>query len=228
MLQLLYRKIKCQQTLRLIRKWLRSPILINGKLVKRRKAIPQGSPLSPLLSNIMLHELDRELEKQGLWFIRYADDFSIFTKSKSKARNIGNKVFKFLRDKLKLPINREKSSLCKPITFTLLGFGFVPTYVKGEKGKYQLVVSSKSWKNFKQKLKVVTRKTSQMSFDERIHKLNEIQRGWVNNFRMASIQIKLMEIDGWIRNRLRYCIWSVSRPTVCTHLYVTTNHHRYH
>jgi len=74
LLQLIYRKVKCRETLRLIRKWLRSPIQINGKLVKRRKGVPQGSPLSPLLSNIMLHELDRELEKQGLRFVRYADD----------------------------------------------------------------------------------------------------------------------------------------------------------
>jgi group II intron reverse transcriptase/maturase len=207
LLQLLYRKIKCPKTLRLIRKWLRSPIQIDGKLVKRRKGVPQGSPLSPLLSNIMLHELDRELERQGLRFIRYADDFSIYTKTKAEARKVGNATFKFLRDKLKLTINQEKSGIRRPVQFTLLGFGFVPTYVKGEKGKYQLVVSEKSWKSLKQKLKTITRKTTPMSFDERIRKLNEVQRGWVNNFRMASIQLKLNELDGWIRNRLRYCIW---------------------
>ena len=82
LLQLLYRKVKCPITLRLIRKWLRAPIMINGKLTKRRKGVPQGSPLSPLLSNIMLHELDKEMEKQGLKYVRYADDFSIYTKSK--------------------------------------------------------------------------------------------------------------------------------------------------
>ena len=114
---------------------------------------------------------------------------------------------KFLRDKLKLPINREKSGIRRPVNFTTLGFGFVPTYVKGEKGKYQLVVAEKSCKKLKQKLKKTTRKTTPMSFDERIQKLNEIQRGWVNNYRMASIYNKLNEIDGWIRNRLRYCIW---------------------
>jgi group II intron reverse transcriptase/maturase len=207
LLQLLYRKIKCPETLRLIRKWLRSPILINGKLVKRRKGVPQGSPLSPLLSNIMLHELDRELEKQGLPFIRYADDFSIYTKTIAKARHVGNAIFKFLRDKLKLTINREKSGICRPINFNILGFGFVPTYVKGENGKYQLVVSEKSWKKLKQKLKIITRKTTPMSFDERIQKLNKVLRGWVTNFRMASIYAKLKELDGWLRNRLRYCIW---------------------
>jgi group II intron reverse transcriptase/maturase len=207
LLQLLYRKIKCRETLRLIRKWLRSPIQINGKLVKRRKGVPQGSPLSPLLSNIMLHELDRELERQGLRFIRYADDFSIYVKTKATARKVGNNIFKFLKTKLKLSINREKSGIRRPVHFTCLGFGFVPTYVKGERDKYQLVVSEKSWEKLKQKLKTITRKTTPMSFDERIEKLNEVQRGWVNAFRMASIHGKLKELDGWLRNRLRYCIW---------------------
>jgi len=178
LLQLLYRKIKCPITMRLIRKWLRAPILIKGKLVKRRKGVPQGSPLSPLLSNIMLHELDRELEKQDLRFVRYADDFSIYTKSKGAARKAGNAVFKFLKNKLRLPINREKSGIRRPVNFSCLGFSFVPTYRKGEKGKYQLVVSDKSWKKLKQKLKKFTRKTTPMSLDERIQKLNEVCRGW--------------------------------------------------
>jgi len=207
LLQLLYRKIKCKATMRLIRKWLRAPILIEGKLVKRRKGVPQGSPLSPLLSNIMLHELDRELERQKLRFVRYADDFNIYLKTKSKARKVGNAIYKFLKNKLKLKINREKSGIRRPVHFTCLGFGFVPTYRKGEKGKYQLVVSSKSWKKLKQKLKTITRKTIPMSFEERIQRLNEDQRGWVNAFRMASIQNKLEDLDGWLRNRLRYCIW---------------------
>lgn len=83
----------------------------------------------------------------------------------------------------------------------------MPTYMKGEKSKYQLIVSKKSWEKLKQKLKTIIRKTTPMSFDERIVKLNEVQRGWVNAFRMASIQNKLAELDGWLRNRLRYCIW---------------------
>jgi group II intron reverse transcriptase/maturase len=207
LLQLLYRKVKCPLTLRLIRKWLRAPILINGKLTKRRKGVPQGSPLSPLLSNIMLHEMDKELERQGLRYVRYADDFSIYTKSDRAARKIGNSIYLFLRNKLKLPINREKSGIRKPVNFTILGYGFVPTYVKGERGKYQLVVSEKSWKSLRQKLKTITRKTTPSTFDERIQKLNEVQRGWLNYFRMASIQGKLKELDGWLRNRLRYCIW---------------------
>jgi RNA-directed DNA polymerase len=207
LLQLLYRKVKCPLTLRLIRKWLRAPILINGKLTKRRKGVPQGSPLSPLLSNIMLNELDKEMERQGLLYVRYADDFSIYTKSKETARKSGNSIYLFLRDKLKLPINREKSGIRKPVNFTILGYSFVPTYVKGEKGKYQLVVSDKSWKSLKEKLKTITRKTTPMSFEGRIQKLKETVQGWLNYFRMASIQGKLKELDGWVRNRIRYCIW---------------------
>ena len=207
LLQLLYRNVKCPLTLRLIRKWLRAPIEINGKLTKRRKGVPQGSPLSPLLSNIMLNELDKELERQGLRYVRYADDFSIYCKNKTVARKIGNNIYLFLKEKLKLPINKEKSGIRKPVTFNVLGYGFVPTYMKGEKGQYQLVVSKKSWAKLKAKLKIITRKTSSMTFDERIKKLKEVSHGWLNYFRLASIQTKLKELDGWLRNRLRYCIW---------------------
>ncbi len=207
LLQLLYYKIKCPLTLRLIRKWLRAPIMINGKLTKRRKGVPQGSPLSPLLSNIMLHELDKELEKRGLRYVRYCDDFSIYTTSDSIARKTGNDIYLFLRNKLKLPINREKSGIRKPVNFSILGFKFVSSYVKGTSGQYQLVASEKSWKRFKTKLKAITRKTAPYSFDERNRKLKEVQRGWVNYFRMASIHGKLKDLDGWVRNRLRYCIW---------------------
>ena len=207
LLQLLYRKVKCPLTMRLIRKWLRAPIQIKGKLTKRRKGVPQGSPLSPLLSNIMLNELDKEMERQGLRYVRYADDFSIYCKSESAARKTGNSIFLFLKNKLKLPINREKSGIRRPVNFTILGYRFVPTYVKGEKGKYQLVASEKSWRTFREKLKQTTRKTTPMSFDERIEKLKEITRGWLNYFRMASLHGKLKELDGWLRNRLRHCIW---------------------
>ena len=145
LMNLLYQRVKCPTTLQLIRRWLRAPIWINGQLVKRRKGIPQGSPISPLLSNVMLHELDKEMENRGLRFVRYADDFSIYCKTKQEARKIGNEIYVFLRDKLKLPINREKSGIRRPVDFKILGYGFVPTYQKGVKGKYQLVVDKAKW-----------------------------------------------------------------------------------
>jgi group II intron reverse transcriptase/maturase len=207
LLSLLFAKVKCRVTLRLIRQWLRVPILVNGKLVKRRKGVPQGSPLSPLLSNIMLHELDRELEKRGHRYVRYADDFSIYTRSKKAARRVGNSIYLFLKNKMKLPINREKSGIRKPVQFKILGHEFVPTYKKGDKGKYQVVVSDRKWKSLKRELKQITQKTAPLTFDERIARLKTVYQGWINYFRMASMQSKLKELDGWLRNRLRYCIW---------------------
>jgi RNA-directed DNA polymerase len=208
LLQILFRKIKCKATMCLIRRWLRVPIEIDGKLKQRRIGVPQGSPISPLLSNIMLHELDTEMERQGLKFVRYADDFSIYCKTKAEAKQTGNAVYVYLRDKLKLPINRDKSGIRRPVNFQVLGYGFVPIYRKGEKGKYQLVVSEKRWKTIKAKLKGITRKTNPMSFDQRVQKLQDVCRGWVNYFKFASIQQKLFKLDGWLRNRLRYCIWT--------------------
>ena len=207
LLQLIYQKVKCLTTLWLIRKWLRAPILIKGRLRKRRKGVPQGSPLSPLLSNIMLDQLDKYLKSEGCRFVRYADDFSIYTKSKAEARKIGNKVYLFLKEKLDLPINKEKSDIRRPIDFEVLGHGFTPTYQKGTKGKYQLVAKKGSWDNLKRKLKQHTRKNRAYSFEERLRKLKEVYRGWINNFRQGSIYSKLKKLDEWLRNRLRYCIW---------------------
>ena len=234
LLELVYQKVKCSGVMKLLRSFLRAPILINGRLQKRRKGLPQGSPLSPLsqysailingrlqkrrkglpqgsplsplLSNI-LNELDKELEKRGHRYVRYADDFSIYVRSKKSAQRSGNSIFKYLRDKLNLAINRKKSGIRRPLQFELLGYGFVSRYKKGERGKYQLVVGKKKWEKLKAKLKELTRKTNPMSLDERIQRLNWLIRGWVNYFKLASIHAKLKAIDEWLRNRLRYCIW---------------------
>ncbi len=110
-------------------------------------------------------------------------------------------------DTLHLPINKEKSGIRRPITFQVLGYGFVPTYKKGEKGKYQLIVKPSKWKEFKSKLKYLTKKTIPMSFDERVTRINRLVRGWINYFKLASIHGKLKKLEEWMRNRLRYCIW---------------------
>jgi group II intron reverse transcriptase/maturase len=207
LLQILYRHIKCPATLCLIRRWLRVPICINGKLIKRRKGVPQGSPLSPLLSNVMLHELDMEMTRRGLRFVRYADDFSIYCKSEKEARTIGNSVYLYLKNKLKLPINREKSGIRRPLEFSILGYALVSSYQKGARNKYQFVAEKKRWETLKKNIKEITRKTAPMSLDVRMQKLKEVCRGWVNYFKHANILGKLKDLDGWVRNRLRYCIW---------------------
>jgi RNA-directed DNA polymerase len=207
LLQLIYNKVKCPTTLWLIRKWLRAPILKNGRLHKRRKGLPQGSPLSPLLSNIMLDQLDKHLKTRGFRFIRYADDFSIYTKSKAAARAIGNEVFLFLKEKLDLPVNRAKSGIRRPSTFKVLGYRFTPVYKKGVKGHYQLIVSEQAWQTLKRKLRYLTKKTLPLSLVERLQRLKPIYKGWLNNFRLGNIHTKLKKLDEWLRNRLRYCIW---------------------
>lgn len=207
LLQLIYNKVKCRTTLWLIRKWLRAPIDKDGRLYKRRKGLPQGSPLSPLLSNILLDQLDKYLKGKGYRFLRYADDFSIYATSKAEARKIGNEVYLFLRDKLDLPINRAKSGIRRPNSFKVLGYRFTPVYKKGVKGKYQLVVSETAWKTLKRKLKYATKKTLPLSLSERLQRLKLIYQGWLNNFRLGNIRAKLKTVDEWLRNRLRYCIW---------------------
>jgi len=207
LLQLIYQKVTCRTTLWLIRKWLRAPILKNGRLYKRRKGLPQGSPLSPLLSNIMLDQLDKHLKSRGLKFIRYADDFSIYTQSKAEAQSIGNEVYLFLKERLDLPINREKSGIRRPSTFKVLGHKFTPVYKKGVKGQYQIVVSEEAWLKLKQKLKYATKKTLPLSLTERLQRLKLIYQGWLNSFRLGNIHVKLKKLDEWLRNRIRYCIW---------------------
>ena len=207
LMTLLYRKVKDPILLKLILKFLRAPIEISGKLQKRRQGVPQGSPLSPLLSNIILNELDKELELRGLRFVRYADDFSIFVKSKLAAVRVKESVRRFIERKLHLKINEEKSSIVRPQKYEYLGYGFVSSYARGSKGKFQLVVSKKSFEELKRKVKYITRKTIPASFDERIQKLSWLMYGWINYFKHANIHNKLKDLDSWVRSRLRYCVW---------------------
>ena len=139
--------------------------------------------------------------------MRYADDFSIYVKSKKSAKRVGNSIYKFLRDKLQWPINRDKSGIRRPSTFEIVGYSVVPIYKKGTPGTYQFVVKKSKWKEFKLKLKQLTKKTIPMSFDARIQRINWLIRGWINYFKLASIQSKLKKLEEWLRNRLRYCIW---------------------
>lgn len=207
LMSLLHRRIKDSLLLKLIRRYLQSDIMIGGISQQREKGMPQGSPLSPLLSNIILNELDNELEVRGHRFVRYADDCSIFVKSRLSAFRVKRSITKFIETKLKLKVNEEKTKICRPFHYSALGYGFVPVYTKGTKGKYQLRVSPESIKRMKIKVKEITRKTSPIPFVERIKNLNAFARGWINYFKYANITAKLKELDAWIRNRLRYCIW---------------------
>jgi hypothetical protein len=116
-------------------------------------------------------------------------------------------ITNFLEKKLFLKVNQEKTSICRPTKFVLLGHGFVSSYKKGDKGKYRLCIAKKSWRRLKEKIKIITRKTSPIPFAERIEQLNRLMVGWVNYFQHATGYQKLKDLDSWIRCRLRYCIW---------------------
>jgi hypothetical protein len=163
--------------------------------------------LSPILSNILLNELDKELESQGTKYVRYADDFSIYCTEEEQARRIGNKIYLYLRDKLHLPINREKSGIRRPKEFRILGYSFRSWASKGGEEVYHLVVSEKGLKSLKSKLKEITRKTRPGSIASRTARLTEVQRGWIQYFGHAYMYRELDVIDRWVRRRLRYCIW---------------------
>ena len=207
LMSILYRKVKDERLLRLIRKYLKVGMLIGGLEQQRKQGTPQGSPLSPLLSNILLNELDKELKGRGLRFVRYADDCSIFLSSKRSANRVLGKITCFIENRLKLKVNTDKTSICRPVSFHLLGYNFISTYKRGERGKYRLRVSPVAFKRMKQKVKQITRKKRPLSFEERIQELNSYMKGWLGYFRYAHMQEKLKELDVWIRSRLRYCIW---------------------
>lgn len=207
LISLLRRKVKDKRLLKLIRRYLQAGLMLGGVMTPRPKGTPQGGPLSPLLSNILLNELDQELMRRGLRFVRYADDCSIFLRSLRAARRVKQTVTRFIERPLRLKVNEQKTGIRRPVHFELLGYGVVPTYRKGERGKYNLRVSPKAFKRLKLKIKAITRKTSPISFDERIDRLKDLVRGWVNYFKLASTWQKLKELDPWVRNRLRYCIW---------------------
>lgn len=207
LMSLLCKKIADPMLLKLIRRYLQAGMLIGGIEQKRMEGTPQGGPLSPLLSNILLNELDKELENRGHSFVRYADDFSIYLRSKRATKRVRKSITRFLEARLRLKVNKEKSGIRRPLQMELLGYGFVSSYKKGEKGKYHLRISPKSFKSLKLKVKRITRKTTPKTFDERITELNSLMYGWVNYFKLGKGWNKLKALDEWIRNRLRYCIW---------------------
>lgn len=198
----LARRIQDKRLLKLIRKYLTSGIMVDGVINARAEGTPQGSPLSPILSNIVLDELDKELESRGHKFVRYADDISIYTRSDKSAVRIKESITKFIESKLKLKVNQSKSQICRPKDSTLLGFSFY-----SDKNGYQIRISKKSYQRFKEKVKQLTSRSWSMSIEERLSRLNQSTRGWVNYFKIARCQSRLKDLDSWIRFRLRMCKW---------------------
>ena len=202
----LEKKIKDKRLLKLIRKYLESGVLINGIKVSSEEGTPQGGPLSPLLANIMLDDVDKELEKRGHKFCRYADDCNIYVKSKRAGLRVMDSITRIIENELKLKVNKDKSAVDIVSKRKFLGFSFY--FVKGVA---KIRIHEKSIKRFKEKVKSITNRNRGISMDLRLLKLNDSIKGWINYFGIANAKRKLLELDKWIRRRLRACIWKKIR-----------------
>ena len=203
LMAIIHRTIKDNDVISLIRKFLQSGVMEKGVVVETNKGTPQGGNLSPLLSNIMLNELDKELEKRGLNFVRYADDCLIMVKSEKAANRVMESITTFITKKLGLKVNVEKSKVARPRQIKYLGFGFY----KNNKGTWRPKPHIKSVKKFVNKLKEITDRSDGKSIDYKIERLNQVTRGWINYFKIADMKNCMKEIGEHLRHRLRMCIW---------------------
>ncbi len=198
----IFRKVKDKKVLRLIRKYLQSDIMVNGLHERREKGTPQGSPLSPLLSNIMLDELDKELERRGHSFCRYADDCNIYVSSKRSGERVLSSITRFLENKLKLKVNASKSAVARPWQRTFLGYSFT------RHKQTKIRVPKESVKRFRSKAKQILRKGRGRNVARLIEEeLNALIRGWINYFKLSEVKGFAEELDSWLRRRLRNIIW---------------------
>ncbi|MFC5652472.1 group II intron reverse transcriptase/maturase [Paenibacillus solisilvae] len=195
------RKVTDKRVLRLIRAYLNAGIMADGALEKTVEGTPQGGPLSPLLANILLDDLDKELTKRGLLFVRYADDCNIFVASKRAGHRVMESVTRFVEGKLKLNVNREKSSVDRPWNRKFLGF----SYLRDKKATIRLAPQTLS--RFKEKVRELTNRTRSMPMESRIIQLNRYLIGWIGYFRLAAAKNHCEKFDKWIRRRLRMCQW---------------------
>ena len=186
----------------LIRKYLNAGVMVRGRYEETNKGTTQGGNLSPLLSNIMLNELDKELEARGLHFVRYADDCVIAVGSSAAANRVMHTITKWIEKKLGLRVNATKTKVTTPSKLKYLGFGFW----KDAEG-WKVRPHKDSIKRFERKLKQLTKRSWSVSMDYRIEKLNQVIRGWINYFRMGSMKTVLTRIDEHLRTRMRIVIW---------------------
>jgi RNA-directed DNA polymerase len=194
------RRVDDKILLRLIGRYLRAGVMVEGVLQPTDVGTPQGGPLSPILSNILLDDLDKELERRDLPFVRYADDFAVFAKSQRAARRIMTSVTRYLTGELHLVVNQEKSRVVTSVEFEFLSFAFV-------KSRATINVATKSIRKFKQRIREISGRSRGISMERRLAELRRYVRGWMGYFGLAS-QLKLFDkLDQWIRRRIRMCYW---------------------
>jgi RNA-directed DNA polymerase len=194
-------RIQDRLVLKLIRKYLQAGVMINGVVYDAEEGTPQGGPLSPLLSNILLDKLDKELESRGHKFVRYADDCNIYMKSRKAGERVMNSITSFIEQKLKLKVNKEKSAVDRPWKRKFLGFSFTVNK------KPKVRIANESIKRLKTKIRELTSRSKPIPMEIRIEKLNQYLTGWCGYFALADTPSKFKEFDEWIRRRLRMIEW---------------------
>jgi group II intron reverse transcriptase/maturase len=196
------RRVRDKRLLGLIRRYLEAGVLIDGVKVATELGTPQGSPLSPLLSNVMLDDLDRELERRGHRFVRYADDVRIYVRTERAAERVLENAAAFVEGRLKLKVNRTKSGIAPATKRGLLGFGFLR-----RKGKVDVRIDREARRAMKDRIRLLTRRTWGVSMSVRIAALNRFIAGWVAYFALADTPSSFDEADEWLRRRLRQVHW---------------------
>jgi len=202
LMSLVHNIIQDGDTESLIRRYLHSGVIINGQRYKTLVGTPQGGNLSPLLSNIMLNQLDKELENRGLRFVRYADDCVVTVGSEAAAKRVMYSVSRFIEKRLGLKVNMTKTKIVRPSKLKYLGFGFWKSAEGWKSRPHQ-----DSVQNFKRKLKKLTSRKWSIDLDSRIEKLNWLIRGWINYFALTNMKSTMLSIDERLRTRVRVIIW---------------------
>ena len=192
------RKVLDKRVLSLIGKFLRAGVKVKGRYQKTVKGVPQGGPLLPFLANIMLDDFDKQLEKRGLRFVRYADDFIIFVKSRRAGARVSLSIRRFLERRLKLTVNEKKSRVGPTDGTEYLGFVFK---------KFKVRWSDKAFSEFKRRVRKLTGRSKGISLDYRLKKLALYVRDWMNYFGISEYYDPVAEIDSWLRRRIRACLW---------------------
>jgi RNA-directed DNA polymerase len=192
------RKVHDKRVLKLIGRYLRAGVIVNGQFEPTRKGVPQGGPLSPLLANIVLDDLDKELERRGHRFVRYADDFIILVKSQQAGNRIMASVKRYIERKLKLKVNEAKSKVDKMDHTSFLGFTIVGSKIRW---------SDAAFAKFKRRIKQLTGRSWFVSMQYRMEQLALYLRGWMNYYGISQYYKVIPEIDQWLRRRVRMCYW---------------------
>lgn len=202
MIELLSRTIKDSRVISLIHKYLNAGVMVSGQYEETIEGVPQGSPLSPLLSNIMLNELDKELSRRGHPYVRYADDCMIFSKSKRSAQRIKESITKFIERILHLKVNEDKTLVGSIKGMKFLGYSF---YLR--KGEWRLTLHPSTEAKLRSRLREITGRSNGLGYSRRKEELKLFVRGWVAYYQLADMGSRLSRLDQWLRRRIRLCIW---------------------